>query len=174
MDELWHAAILDPRFYADLQVSLEVVLHHRPSGAAEAESQQREQRLAAMKGLYSGFFSEEPQTQLSAQAQPTLKTQSSPATTVTIKLVHPPKYEGFLVTVHILLSTEITVVVEINPRTTVDYVLWAVAEMEGAKRSALCLFILEMLRLDSNERLFGYLTYPPPCKFQAIPEQMEC
>lgn len=60
MDELWHAAILDTRFYADLQGALGVVLHHRPYGASEQESEQREKRLTAMKAMYKAFFSTHP------------------------------------------------------------------------------------------------------------------
>ena len=60
MDELWHAAILDTQFYADVQGALGLVLHHRPSGASEQESEQREKRLTAMKAIYCAFFSTDP------------------------------------------------------------------------------------------------------------------
>lgn len=58
MDELWHAAILDTQFYAHLQDALDVILHHRPSGASETEA--RENRLAAMKSVYTAFFGGTP------------------------------------------------------------------------------------------------------------------
>jgi ubiquitin len=60
VDELWHAAILDTQLYADLQDTLGVVLHHRPSGASEQESEHREKRLTVMKAIYSAFFSADP------------------------------------------------------------------------------------------------------------------
>lgn len=60
MDELWHATILDTCLYADLQGSLNVTLHHRPSGASEQETVQRETRLALMKLLYRRFFEDDP------------------------------------------------------------------------------------------------------------------
>jgi len=60
VDKLWHAAILDTQLYADLQDALGLVLHHRPSGASEQESEPREKRLAAMKALYKTFFSTDP------------------------------------------------------------------------------------------------------------------
>jgi len=59
VDDLWHAAILDTKFYTDLQNSL-LVLHHRPAGASAQESEQREKRLATMKALYKVFFSADP------------------------------------------------------------------------------------------------------------------
>lgn len=67
MDELWHAAILDTQLYADMQAALGLVLHHRPSGASERESEDREVRLAAMKALYTAFFLTEPLERSSPQ-----------------------------------------------------------------------------------------------------------
>ncbi|KUJ11530.1 ubiquitin-domain-containing protein [Mollisia scopiformis] len=60
VDEVWHAAILDTKFYAELQSALGVVLHHRPSGASNEESVSRQQRLTAMRALYRAFFSADP------------------------------------------------------------------------------------------------------------------
>ena len=60
VDELWHATILDTRLYAKLKDALGVVLHHRPSGASDEESELREKRLNAMKGIYTAFFSTDP------------------------------------------------------------------------------------------------------------------
>lgn len=58
MDQIWHAAILDTQFYADLQAALGKLLHHRPSGASEHKDKQM--RLDTMTALYAGFFSAEP------------------------------------------------------------------------------------------------------------------
>jgi ubiquitin len=60
VDELWHAAILDTQFYADLQDALGLVLHHRPSGASEQEFEHREKRLTIMKAIYRACFSADP------------------------------------------------------------------------------------------------------------------
>jgi ubiquitin C len=60
VDQLWHAAILDTKFYADLQSALGVVLHHNPSGATERQAKQREKRLATMKSLYKNFYESQP------------------------------------------------------------------------------------------------------------------
>lgn len=56
MDELWHAAILDTRFYTELQQALGVILHHRPSGASAQEAPQREVHFTAIRALYQAFF----------------------------------------------------------------------------------------------------------------------
>ncbi|MAD84988.1 MAG: hypothetical protein CL912_18675 [Deltaproteobacteria bacterium] len=62
VDELWHAAILDTRFYADLQAVLKVTLHHRPSGGSLAfeEASARQKRLKTMKAIYKAHFSTDP------------------------------------------------------------------------------------------------------------------
>jgi hypothetical protein len=60
VDELWHAAILDTKLYAELQEALGLVLHHRPSGASDQESEHREKRLAVMKAIYRANFSTDP------------------------------------------------------------------------------------------------------------------
>jgi len=60
VDELWHAAILDTKLYAELQEALGLVLHHRPSGASDQESEHRERRLAVMKAIYRANFSTDP------------------------------------------------------------------------------------------------------------------
>ena len=60
MDELWHATILDTKLYADLQETLGLVLHHRPSGASDQESEHREKRLTVMKAIYRANFSTDP------------------------------------------------------------------------------------------------------------------
>lgn len=57
---MWHAAVLDTRFYEDLQIALGQKLHHRPSGAYAQEDEQRERRLSTMKSLYRTFFTGEP------------------------------------------------------------------------------------------------------------------
>jgi hypothetical protein len=60
VDELWHATILDTKLYADLQEALGLVLHHRPSGASDQESEHRERRLTVMKSIYRANFSTDP------------------------------------------------------------------------------------------------------------------
>lgn len=60
MDELWHEVILDTQLYANLQADLKVVLHHRPAGAGEKESERRAMRLTAMRALYMAFFNSQP------------------------------------------------------------------------------------------------------------------
>jgi ubiquitin len=60
VDELWHAAILDTKLYADVQAALGLTLHHRPSGAGEHESEHREKRLSVMKAIYRVYFSGNP------------------------------------------------------------------------------------------------------------------
>ncbi|KAF4618981.1 hypothetical protein G7Y89_g14866 [Cudoniella acicularis] len=60
MDTLWHAAILDTRFYAELQKALGCVLHHRPEGASDNEAEARKLRLASMEALYTVYFTSKP------------------------------------------------------------------------------------------------------------------
>ncbi|TVY56172.1 hypothetical protein LSUE1_G009540 [Lachnellula suecica] len=60
MDDLWHAAVLDTLFYADLQAAPGLTIHHRPSGASEGESELRQVRLDTVKSLYKGYFSTDP------------------------------------------------------------------------------------------------------------------
>lgn len=60
MDELWHAAVLDTQFYANLQAALGLTLHHRPSGALPQNKEAREIRLSAMKSLYRSIFGSDP------------------------------------------------------------------------------------------------------------------
>lgn len=57
VDELWHAAILDTEFYAELQSALKQVLHHRPAGISEIA---KPIRLEAMKNLYTTLFLSDP------------------------------------------------------------------------------------------------------------------
>lgn len=83
MDELWHATILDTKLYADLQEALGLVLHHRPSGASDQESEHRERRLTVMKAIYRANFSTEPLERASLQ---TSRPQPSPRHLNTISI----------------------------------------------------------------------------------------
>jgi hypothetical protein len=56
VDTLWHAAIIDTHFYADLLKALRFLLHYRPSGACSKESRKRQISLKTMKALYATFF----------------------------------------------------------------------------------------------------------------------
>lgn len=60
MDAVWHAAILNTRFYADLQAALGVTLHHNPANASEDQAEQRQKRLSTMNALYKVFFDAKP------------------------------------------------------------------------------------------------------------------
>lgn len=56
MDYLWHAAVLDTEFYAELQSALGVKLRHNPKGASDEDTENRHRRLKHMKALYGSFF----------------------------------------------------------------------------------------------------------------------
>lgn len=88
VDELWHAAILDTKLYADLQSAMGVVLHHRPSGAPEQESEPREKRLKKMSAMYTAFFSTNP-LGVSAQPHPSLQPNLSEAHLISKAPLHP-------------------------------------------------------------------------------------
>lgn len=60
MDQLWHAAILDTQFYAELQSALGMIIHHQPSGADEREAKLREDWLTDMTALYIHYFTAYP------------------------------------------------------------------------------------------------------------------
>lgn len=60
MDSLWHAAILDTKFYANLQAALGLTLHHNPFGADESQGAQRKERLRTMNVLYKTLFGASP------------------------------------------------------------------------------------------------------------------
>ncbi|KAL5385215.1 hypothetical protein PMIN02_008943 [Paraphaeosphaeria minitans] len=60
MDHLWHAAVLDTEFYAQLQSALGVKLRHNPKGASDRDSNNRQKRLTRMTALYKSFFAKEP------------------------------------------------------------------------------------------------------------------
>ncbi|KAK7179656.1 ubiquitin-like protein 1 [Paraphaeosphaeria sporulosa] len=59
MDDLWHAAVLDTEFYAQLQSALGVKLRHNPKGASEQDFNNRQKRLTRMAALYKTFFGDE-------------------------------------------------------------------------------------------------------------------
>jgi len=62
MDQLWHAAILDTRFYRRLQTAIGMQLDHSPSGASSdpVESRRREVRRKLMAANYQLLFGGEP------------------------------------------------------------------------------------------------------------------
>ncbi|EPE26360.1 Ubiquitin-like protein [Glarea lozoyensis ATCC 20868] len=85
MDTLWHAAILDTYFYAELQTALGCLLHHRPFKSSKEEIDARATRLRAMKSLYKAFFLEEPLEYEEPKAE--LASVKLKQTTVSIKVV---------------------------------------------------------------------------------------
>lgn len=58
---MWHAAILNTKFYEELQSSLGATLHHNPAGAEDADRKNRQTRLENMKATYCHFFDKEPE-----------------------------------------------------------------------------------------------------------------
>lgn len=62
MDSLWHAAILNTKYYDQLQEEYGMKIHHNPNGASLEleEINKREKRLAEMKKLYIIFWNEDP------------------------------------------------------------------------------------------------------------------
>ena len=60
MDDMWHAAILNTSFYASLQTKLGLTIHHRPSGATEADAGARAERLVNLTNVYRMRYDEEP------------------------------------------------------------------------------------------------------------------
>ena len=60
MDDVWHAAILDTSFYASLQTKLGLTIHHRPSGAMEADAGARAERLVNLTNVYRMRYDEVP------------------------------------------------------------------------------------------------------------------
>ena len=60
MDDMWHAAILDTSFYASLQTKLGLTIHHRPSGAMEADAGARAERLVNLTNVYRLRYDEVP------------------------------------------------------------------------------------------------------------------
>ncbi|CZR60727.1 uncharacterized protein PAC_10623 [Phialocephala subalpina] len=115
MDELWHAAILDTRLYADLQDALGVVLHHRPSGASEQETELRAKRLTAMKAMYSAFFSTDP---LDYTPPPPSRPQ----------LTGHPRNP---ITIFVMTPAGKTLSMTVDKRTTIDKVESALQRSEG-------------------------------------------
>jgi hypothetical protein len=79
MDAIWHAAILDTRFYAELQEELGCVLHHRPAGGSDEEAEARRMRLTSMEALYGVYFSAKPLGPVASRpAQPNGPLRSPP------------------------------------------------------------------------------------------------
>jgi len=58
MDHMWHAAILDTKFYAELQRQLCMAIHHNPQGGKDAKK--REERLQNMRVVYRMQYGEDP------------------------------------------------------------------------------------------------------------------
>jgi hypothetical protein len=114
VDELWHAAILDTQFYADFQGALGLILHHRPSGASEQESEQREKQLTAMTAIYRAFFSANP------------RGYGPPQPTVPPVRLFPKPGSVFVKTL-----TGKLIVLELNLFSTIPYVKSRILEKEG-------------------------------------------
>ena len=104
MDEIWHAAILDTKFYEDLQGALGLALHHRPSGASVEEFESREKRLALMHATYSIFFLAEP-IQYSQQ----VPQQSNPASQ--ISRPQPNEHNNISIIVQMLTGKRIPITI---------------------------------------------------------------
>lgn len=117
MDELWHAAILDTKLYSELQGALGAVLHHRPSGASQQESKQREQLLTAMKALYTALFSADPLE--SASPQPSHPQNAG----------HLPFPLSFSVFVKAMYGKTLTV--NVNRQMTTDGLKSAIGDMDS-------------------------------------------
>ena len=62
MDLMWHAAILNTKYYDQLQEEYGMKIHHNPDGASlePEETNKRVKRLTEMKKLYEIFWNEEP------------------------------------------------------------------------------------------------------------------
>jgi len=123
VDELWHALILDTMLYDEFQHALGVTLHHRPSGASEQESEQREKRLGAMQALYTTFFSTEPLRNHPFQ----------PSRPGLLQLSLPKAHEhlGNAVTISVRTITGKTVAVTISSQATIDAVKSTLQDREG-------------------------------------------
>ena len=117
MDIIWHAAILDTKFYADLQQSMGCILHHRPSGASEQEAQQRELRLSTMQDMYRAFFEKDPIALMRRRPRPSPEPAS------------PLRGQAMQVFVKTLTGRVITV--SIRPEETINELKWHIQNIEG-------------------------------------------
>jgi len=144
VDELWHAAILNTKFYADLQAALGFVLHHRPSGASPEELEPRTKRLAIMKAIYNTFFGSDP-----LQLIP-LTMQSHPQSSL-------PQVSGpHLNEISVLVMTpmERTIRIRISKQATIEDVKRVIQDSEGHAPDQQRL-ILNHLILDDHRSLEG-------------------
>lgn len=121
---MWHAAILDTKFYNDLQISLGLTLHHNPSGASEAQTEEREWRLSMMSTLYKSFFGYNPRQ---------VRSQHPRHST------HDQVDDSQLFQIFCQSTTGRTYTFKVSPSTTIDDFKWMVRDRTGMPPDLQCI-----------------------------------